>query len=378
VKAWSTNEQDRSYKERFSENAHKYDTGMVQKEFERRRTLGTVPFERDERAHKGHVSEVSLSGYETNPLFHNLGGTFVNVSSATGCGLVDDGRAVVAMDLDRDGDPDLVVHNAQRPQLTALRNDLGRGRTVVVSLRGTKSNRFGVGARVVATVGGRRHAQEMTCGSGYLSGPPLELMFGLGEAPGLEKLEIVWPSGAREEVGPIASGRATVEEGKGVVAHAPHARPEPVKLAPPERIAREGDRLAVDATLADGTAFDAKALAGRPLVLHFWSTFCRSCMAEVEGYRTIVAELKRVDPAIEVASLNVDGDPALVRQRHESPVAGVTLLLARDGGAGWLPAAEPVVPLTVVVDKDGVVRARHVGAQSPAEMAALVKRTLAK
>jgi thiol-disulfide isomerase/thioredoxin len=376
VKAWSANEQDRAYKERFSENAFKYDTGMVRKEFERRRTLGTVTFERDERAHQGHVSEISLSGYETNPLFHNLGGKFVNVSSATGCGLIDDGRAVIAMDLDRDGDADLVVHNAQRPQVTALRNDLGRGRTVVLTLRGTKSNRFGVGARVVATIGGRRHAQEMSCGSGYLSGPPLELVFGLGDAGAIEKLEIAWPSGARETVEKLAAGRATVEEGKGVVAHAPHARPDAAKLAPPERTAREGDRATVDAADPDGKAFTLPS--GRPLVLHFWSSYCRSCMTEVEGYRELVAELKRVDPALEIASLNVDGDPALARARTGAPVAGVTVLVARDGGAGWLPSAEPVVPLTVVVDQDGVVRARHVGAQSAQELAAFARKALGK
>ena len=372
MKAWSRREKDDPFLASLHARMTEYSRDLAQGEVEKRRSIGAFLYEKGEAAHAGHVLEMSLSGYETNPLFHNLGGKFVNLTYPLGTGLTDDGRGVVAMDLDRDGDQDLVVHNAFRPQLTALRNDLGTGRTVVVSLRGVKSNRFGVGARVVAIVGGRPQAQEMHCGSGYLSGQPLELVFGLGGAPSA-RLEVVWPGGAADAVDAVKPGRVTIEEGKGAVAHAPHAKPAPGPLPPGERVLREGDRFELAADGLDGRPFDWPK--GKPLVVHFWSGYCRSCQAEVPQYRTIIAELKRVDPAIELVSVNVDGELEKLQALGAGP-GTFGRAVARAHARGILPSNDPVVPLTVVVGADGVVRARRVGAQEPVDFASLARRAL--
>jgi hypothetical protein len=62
-------------------------------------------------------------------------------------------------------------------------------------LKGTKSNRDGIGAKVEVYAAGKRHTAERVAGSGYLSQDDSRLHFGLGAATMIDKLIIHWPSG---------------------------------------------------------------------------------------------------------------------------------------------------------------------------------------
>ena len=90
-----------------------------------------------------------------------------------------------------------------------------------VKLQGTKSNRDGIGARVtLVTSSGERITRMVKSGSSYLSQSELPVTLGLGK-PGKNapvKIEIVWPSGAKQTVDSIkANTFVTVREGKGIV-----------------------------------------------------------------------------------------------------------------------------------------------------------------
>jgi hypothetical protein len=153
-------------------------------------------------------------------LFRNLGGgRFEELLDAAGPAITEAhaSRGVAFGDFDNDGDLDILIMNINEPP-SLLRNDVtGGGHWLKVKLVGTRSNASAIGAVVTAVYGGRRQAQPVMASSGYLSSGDKRLHFGLGEASTAD-LEIVWPSGAREQVKGVQSDQlVTVKEGAGVV-----------------------------------------------------------------------------------------------------------------------------------------------------------------
>ncbi len=155
---------------------------------------------------------------QPNQLFENRGdGTFVEVgeSLGEGLGIVKSSRGSACLDWDRDGDLDIVVVNLD-DSVDLLRNDApSTSNFLQVYLRGHTSNRDGIGARVTATLGERTHSQELHAGSSYLSDSQRMFHFGLGDRSIVDRLEVIWPSGQRQEFEDVAANRRVLlEEGK--------------------------------------------------------------------------------------------------------------------------------------------------------------------
>ena len=131
-----------------------------------------------------------------NVLFHNLGnGSFEDITVTIGGGAFD-GRGVAFADFDDDGDLDLVVTADAGEPNRLWRNDSVTGHHWLgLRLRGTRSNRSAIGARVVVTTAEGSYVQEVSGGAGRGSQNSLPLEFGLGESTVVEQLTIRWPSG---------------------------------------------------------------------------------------------------------------------------------------------------------------------------------------
>jgi hypothetical protein len=76
-----------------------------------------------------------------------------------------------------------------------------------VTLRGTRSNRDGIGARASVFAGGHKWTQELRSGSSYLSSSDLRLHFGLGSLATVDHIDVLWPSGVEERFAVGAADR---------------------------------------------------------------------------------------------------------------------------------------------------------------------------
>ncbi|HUL15782.1 MAG TPA: CRTAC1 family protein, partial [Terriglobales bacterium] len=155
-------------------------------------------------------------------LLRNIDGkTFEEVPPATGSGLavVVPARGAAFGDLFNDGHIDVVMNNIDSPP-TLLRNVVHNGNHwLTFKLIGSaKSPRDAIGAKVFVTSGGSTQREDVFSGGSYASSSDQRLHFGLGAAKHVEKVEIIWPSGRKEQLSIPAVDRIyTVVEGKGIV-----------------------------------------------------------------------------------------------------------------------------------------------------------------
>ena len=184
-------------------------------------------------------------------LFRNLDGSkFQEVPPATGSGLasVVCARGAAFGDLFNDGHIDVVLNNLDSLP-TLLRNVVhnsnnwvtlklvGAGPALSASSSASTSSvaqgeslnraantpthhssRDAIGAKVFLTAGGVRQRADVFSGASYASTSDPRVHFGLGAASKVDKLEIFWPSGLRQEVTlPCIDCILQIVEGKGSV-----------------------------------------------------------------------------------------------------------------------------------------------------------------
>jgi hypothetical protein len=140
----------------------------------------------------------SIASRQRNVFLRNDGhGGYDEISGTLGLDLDQDGRSFAVLDIDGDGDPDLVVMaDRQAPQLRIFRNDFeAKTASLAVRLRGTTSNRDAIGARVTVETDRLHKVKVVQSGSGFLSQHSKELLIGLGASERILKLTVSWPSG---------------------------------------------------------------------------------------------------------------------------------------------------------------------------------------
>ena len=132
---------------------------------------------------------------ENNLAFRNLGNLrFEPIGPAWGLDQKGVSFGAAFGDLDGDGDLDLVYTNYQGG-VTTLRNDSDTGHRAIFSLRGTASNRFGVGTTLRLETETGVQVRQLVLARGYLSSSEPILHFGLGSASLIKRLTVSWPSG---------------------------------------------------------------------------------------------------------------------------------------------------------------------------------------
>ncbi|HVN81836.1 MAG TPA: CRTAC1 family protein [Terriglobia bacterium] len=154
-------------------------------------------------------------------LFHNEGkGVFSEVAASSGDVLMVPrvSRGVAFGDINNDGSIDVVINNLEGKPLILRNDSVNNNNWITIKTVGKGTNRDAVGARVKVVSGDLVQWDEVHSGGSYLSSGDLRLHYGLGKRNQIDSIEVHWPDGTVETVGPVPVNHfLTVEEGKGVV-----------------------------------------------------------------------------------------------------------------------------------------------------------------
>ena len=150
----------------------------------------------------------NLATLVPNRMFRNSEGrVFQDVTTAGGFGHLQKGHAVVFGDPDEDGDQDVFevmggAFRADKAYSAFYQNPGTANHWLALTLEGVRANRSAVGARITVTVSGPEgtRAIHRTVGSGGSFGAsPLQQEMGLGDAAGIDSVEITWPGSGRTQ-----------------------------------------------------------------------------------------------------------------------------------------------------------------------------------
>jgi enediyne biosynthesis protein E4 len=147
------------------------------------------------RKRLAELDHVNLSNYL---YLNNQDYTFTNASADAGIDEPSMSNGAVYVDLDNDGDLDLVVNNIDREAFVFINNTVKKNKPVenhFLSLKivGDSLNTRGFGTKIYVYNNGQIQMQEENPVRGYFSSVDQQLLFGLGPARHVDSLVAIWP-----------------------------------------------------------------------------------------------------------------------------------------------------------------------------------------
>ncbi|MCP4901894.1 MAG: redoxin domain-containing protein [bacterium] len=306
----------------------------------------------------------SFSGYERDLVCLNLGDRFIDVSGVSGADSVSDGRGSARVDLDNDGDLDIVLRAVHGRPLFLFRNLVGQeAGWVRLTLQGTISGQDAFGTVVRLGFQGKTLTRVKSGGSGFVSQSDPRLLFGLGEVKQAEWMEVRWPSGLKQRFpGPVAGASLLLIEGEEAAVPIAEQRCElPAPLTFEERAwkllaGRRGDSLTdVTVTELDGSERRlSQVLADEgPTVVSFWATWCRSCTTEMKHLQ----ELSEQGSA--VVGISIDAPSSRQKIPEFLDRLGITYpiyTMNQDQVELLFASRDAGIPISLVVDQNRQVK----------------------
>jgi enediyne biosynthesis protein E4 len=163
---------------------------------------------------RGHVESISMPGQpvdQFNTVFRDLGssGKWEALTQEAGFDAAPAvrHRGCAFGDLDGDGRIDVVATALGRDAEIWMNRSPNSNHWLDVALRGTKSNRDGIGARIKLVTKSGTQYNHMTTSVGYASSSDGPVHFGLGPDSRADVIEIHWPSGIIQTLQDVAADR---------------------------------------------------------------------------------------------------------------------------------------------------------------------------
>lgn len=308
----------------------------------------------------------SFSGFERNRLYLNLKGQrFKDISGVSGIDSIADGRAAVLADFDNDGDLDVFVTTIQGQGHLLFRNNVGHDNNFIrITLEGKSSGKDAFGAVVRVKTSQGVLTRLKAGGSGFLAQHDPRLLFGLGQQENAHSVEVTWPSGEVQQLGPIKAGSSLriVEGGNQyeTVAEKSGKLPEPFsqeqvlwsklkikkgEMLPSLHMYSVDERVETDSPLGEKSAY----------FLNLWATWCSPCRKEMPELQRLLPDFKA--SGIELVGVSIDQDASRDQVQTFAKRLGISypLYMIDEESIGMIFGEEVFVPLSILIDEAGRV-----------------------
>jgi hypothetical protein len=125
-------------------------------------------------------------------------------------------RGLIAGDIDRDGDLDLLVTNSNGPARLYRNQIANEGTWLQIRAIDPALSRDAIGALVRVRIGDRWLVRPVVHTTGYLTSSDATVHFGLGDASDVDAVVVVWPDGEKERFPAMpANQRRLIHKGSG-------------------------------------------------------------------------------------------------------------------------------------------------------------------
>lgn len=124
----------------------------------------------------------------------------------------------------------------------------------------------------------------------------------------------------------------------------------------------------------NGNEVSSEQLKGKVVVLDFWATWCGPCRQEIPGY--VELQKKYADKGLVIVGASVDAQgPGVVKTFAKKYGVDYTLVMADDATTDAFGGVD-AIPTTFLIDREGRIRDRKVGAEETATYEEKIRQVL--